>query len=279
MSDFLVNLLRRGAGLPSVVVPRRPDLAAELSRLGDLENEDGGLVTASTNPPATEPVNGPGNPSTSVPAPSGHAQALSREHRAAPAADGEPLVVRAASLPVTPVCDEPPAAISPASPLGHARRGQQGTPGFRQPVSSSTAPAEGPVTPNPEVQSIACPTAPIPLAPRVAAPSEARAHGAASPLGHSAAHGVDAAPLASSPVPSTTPSSLPLTSIAASREAALQVLESGHGPVEPRIEVRIGRIEIRPAPASPPPAQAPRRSPRGFQGHALARRSVDRRWY
>jgi hypothetical protein len=50
---------------------------------------------------------------------------------------------------------------------------------------------------------------------------------------------------------------------------------------EPTVEVRIGRIEVRPPrPPEPPPvpAEAPR-PPRGFDDLALARLGLDRRWY
>lgn len=43
-----------------------------------------------------------------------------------------------------------------------------------------------------------------------------------------------------------------------------------------RIQVSIGRIEIRQA---VPPQPPPRRQPRGFEGQLLARRYLDRRWY
>jgi hypothetical protein len=46
----------------------------------------------------------------------------------------------------------------------------------------------------------------------------------------------------------------------------------------PRIEVRIGRIELR---AAPPPAPQPPPAParRGFDDYALARRYLRQRWY
>jgi hypothetical protein len=46
---------------------------------------------------------------------------------------------------------------------------------------------------------------------------------------------------------------------------------------EPRIEVRIGRIELRSAPP-PPPAPAPA-ARRGFEEFASKRRYQDRKWY
>ncbi|HET9226181.1 MAG TPA: hypothetical protein VFR31_05915 [Thermoanaerobaculia bacterium] len=47
---------------------------------------------------------------------------------------------------------------------------------------------------------------------------------------------------------------------------------------EPRIEVRIGRIEIKSAAPPPrPPARVPR-SPKGFAEHSAARTWRDRKW-
>jgi hypothetical protein len=48
---------------------------------------------------------------------------------------------------------------------------------------------------------------------------------------------------------------------------------------EPRIEVSIGRVEVRFAQAPPAPAQRQSTRPRGFNEYALARRYLDRKWY
>jgi hypothetical protein len=57
------------------------------------------------------------------------------------------------------------------------------------------------------------------------------------------------------------------------------VIEAALEEKEPRIEVSIGRVEVRFTQA--PPAPAPRQSsrPRGFNEYALARRYLDRKWY
>jgi hypothetical protein len=43
----------------------------------------------------------------------------------------------------------------------------------------------------------------------------------------------------------------------------------------PRVQVRIGRVEVQ---MTPPPVPAALRGPRGFAGHSLARRYLDRTW-
>jgi hypothetical protein len=50
-------------------------------------------------------------------------------------------------------------------------------------------------------------------------------------------------------------------------------------PAEPRIEVRIGRVELRAAPPATPPPSPAREERRGFEDYALARRYLRRRWY
>ena len=50
-------------------------------------------------------------------------------------------------------------------------------------------------------------------------------------------------------------------------------------PEEPRIEVRIGRVEIKTAPPPVRPGPAPPKGPKGFREQAAARSYRDRKWY
>ena len=50
-------------------------------------------------------------------------------------------------------------------------------------------------------------------------------------------------------------------------------------PEEPRIEVRIGRVEIKTAPPPVRPAPAPPKGPKGFREQAAVRSYRDRKWY
>jgi hypothetical protein len=59
-----------------------------------------------------------------------------------------------------------------------------------------------------------------------------------------------------------------------------RLVEAAPAEKEPRIEVHIGRVEVRFAqtPSPPSPVRQPSR-PRGFNEYALARRYLDRNWY
>jgi hypothetical protein len=65
----------------------------------------------------------------------------------------------------------------------------------------------------------------------------------------------------------------PATAPALEWPAAAPALET------PRVDVRIGRIEILPAPLAVPPPSTPRRPARGFAEATSARSYRDRRWY
>jgi hypothetical protein len=57
-----------------------------------------------------------------------------------------------------------------------------------------------------------------------------------------------------------------------------RLIEAAPQEKEPRIEVRIGRVEVRFAQTPAPPVRQPSR-PRGFGEYARARRYLDRNWY
>lgn len=273
MSDFLVNLLRRGAGLLSVVAPRRPDLPADLPSPDDPENERQRQADTTINPPA-ERVTSPGDPVSRGVIFSGEAAARTVRD-AAPEVDAERPQVRRASPPATPGRTGPPLepSIAPSPALARPRRHDDS--GLPPPVSESVVPPRG-VTPGPRMRVTGRRDAAASFATRVESSEPPRPDPAGASSMGSAARFDDTGPAAR--VPAAMTSSLRPASIATPREA-IQGVETERDPVEPGIEVRIGRIEIRSTPAPPAPTRAPRRPPRGFEAHASARRALDRRWY
>jgi hypothetical protein len=235
VSDFLLNLLRRGAGLPPAVAPRRPEPPGELFQLDRSAAEDAGASAGGPSAASGRPIS-PLAAGSPAPAPSAPTAASPSGVMAPAAAEGQ----RPAS----------PAAPPRATPPGTDRReGPQPWPVARSTGDRVEAPP--PVSPRP-----------APLAPARPAPR--------------------AAPRATVP-PEPAPATLPPQPLAplAPEEARARppAREESAGPQEPRIEVHIGRIEVRPPAAPPPRAPAPRREPRGFLEHALARRYLDRRCY
>ena len=254
MSGFLANLLRRGAGLPPLVAPRRMDLPADLP-VPDGEEDQEGLSPAVSAPPEPERR----SPETSVsPAPPVPAKAAEAPRTAlvppeAPLLALAPPREQAIQTPASPrpAPEPPPEPAAPFSPQQDDRP--------REAPEMVRVIAAPPPSPPPFTISSETPEERI-TAPPVQPPLPAPAPPPAKPA---VVEPVLLAPI--SPPPET--------------PAALHALDEARPPEEPRIEVRIGRIEIRQAPPPPLPAPAPRREPRGFQEHSLARRYLDRRWY
>ena len=286
MSDFLLNVVRRGAGLPAAVSPRtRPRhegppadaeaLAVDADAAPDVATDrDEPLPVAEPRMSGAvpEPVLAvrpaperasitrmmPDRPHDAVIAP----PRVSREEpqgddrsllRAAPhAGNVSPTVPSAVPPSVEP---ETTPAVRPATTAlwNEAVASPPAAPTVRptsidprlDPVDSVAAPAPGPrsvSTPPPILEPVA----------------EQRAIVADRP-----ADGPMLAPVRLQPA--TTP--------------AVAWPVAGPAPDAPRVDVRIGRIEILPPPAAAPPPAAPRRQPRGFAAETSARSYRDRRWY
>lgn len=275
MSGFLTNLLRRGAGLPPLVAPRRMDLPADLPVPEGEEEWAAPDVLSPADPAMPEPERRRSPEAADSPAP-------------APQAPVKAAEAAAEAMRTAPVPSVPPPVLAQAAQT--APREQAA----RAPVLPKPAPEQPPepAVPPPlrqdqlreaqeTIRVLASPRVNPPLLPvpietrieRIAAPPEEQ------PLSLPAPAPPAATPKAAPPAAAEPP--LPLAPIAPPPEtpAALHALDEAQPPEEPRIEVRIGRIEIRQAPPPPPPAPAPRREPRGFPEHSLARRYLDRRWY
>lgn len=264
MSDFLANLLRRGAGLQPVVVPRRPEVPGEPFPDGDTAEELPQAALAEPVPVAPEPVH--------LPAEAGRIEA--------PPVAPPPQTVQtvAAPKPSPGLSAKPIPAPERYSPMPPAPpRPEQASARQELPVVTTMQPRATPTLGRaampafePEPQPPVLPAAlAATAAPEPPSPVLGRSEDLALPP-----------PPAPSPVPVEREETWPAVAVQPSPEAVAipEILREAAEPEEPRIEVRIGRIEILQAPPPPPPALAPRREPRGFADHTLARRYLDRRW-
>ncbi len=290
MSSYLGNLARRGAGLAPVMAPR-----AEVSPVIPLsdpapfsEPDQGGLETfpVSEKTPAPsgslEPATGallPARPHPPVPSPEGEG-----EKRVS--VEFEVRSPRQSHVPLSP----PVVSVQRHGGLSPIPEDSPPIPAPREQEISPELPAASPVqrvTPEPErslpaaaLASVA-PT-PRPEPPRVTVPV---------PLPESVPPAEPSAtPKVENPsIPEPQALSAPQASLALSsprtpepalppRPRAEPVAPEPPEPAEPRIEVRIGRVELRTAPPPAPPP-APSRERRGFEDHALARRYLRRKWY
>ncbi len=229
MSQFLVNLVRRGAGLPAEASPVPPTVPNFLLPAGGPQ-----AAPVDTPPPPLLPPPSAGSPTT--------ASVRRSSDVAAPVASPIPPPRGVAPAPPPPPPAEPRPEL-PNPPRGSRPRNQTGDPSPPRPEPRPTPHAVSP---------------PAPATPAEEAPP------AIPPPGEDPGH---ALPRPRSPWhPEPTGRLGPM--------GAASVL----APTEPRIQVRIGRVEVgvttRALPA-PPPARAAH----GFADHAWARRYLDRVWY
>ncbi len=338
MSSFLRNLVLRGAGPPSAILPRRlPETVAEQEPGGGAlaprqRGEGGGeglrdwrLVSSAPHPSppaggAREPDGGatggrPSGAEAGALAPrqrgEGRGEGLRNEHALASAPHPNLLPVSGARGPEVgatggrPLGAEAGALVEPGGgALAPRQRGEGRGEGPGDALGLANAPH-----PNPLPVSEA--KGPVGAALVAALPEgghKARAYtvvgGVLAPrdLGEGRGEGLrNPNPQSSAPHPSPLPASGargPDLGATGGRPSGAQAGalvprqwdESwGEGSSSarpaaappPRIEVRIGRIELR-SPEPPPaafPEPAPYRPPRGFAALALARRHLDRRWY
>ena len=258
MSNFLLNLLRRGAGLPSIVAPRMPDLPSDLlGRVGSeiLETESAG---GTPNLPTSRMVRSSDAQTISV-SPSGRVRPSREERPTVPDAQPERPVERTESSRVA--LHTEALTESNTAPRTERARPLAPSPEESRPREASSV-----------VSAVKHTT------PEGRPPRDQDAATFPAPPEHSASRRVDAP--TGTVVPARQPLSalLPPSAIGMLREGE-QVSDRDEREPEPHIEVRIGRIEIRPPAAAPPPMRATRRPPRGFQTYASARRALDRRWY
>jgi hypothetical protein len=273
MSDFLVNLIRRGAGLALGVRPRSFDYPFEFGQsLDPLETQVEGPTLPSAPVIVTPHATFAGAPSP---------PAVS-DHRL----PENPLRLDAASPPVVARAETPPRKsgrlVSAPSP---SRLG----------IAATPVAAVAPETAKPRRAPAAAPDALLPavsgspLSPvleerstvKVARSSDSRTdveRRRSDPELRRRADGTEA----SSPAPSPSIVTAPVLSSLPPAPRASIALPPVAPPARgdaPAVQVQIGRIEIVTPPSPPVAATPPRRSPRGFGDRALSRRHLDRRWY
>ena len=265
MNDFLVNVVRRGAGLPPVLSPE-PSTAPDFS--GVCREPLGG--EADSPPPA--PV-----PPPAAPEPTLIPDIQRSAEPPAPAAFIAPLVSAPASSSLVtpePLADEvePPSGIrAPRSDPGREPQHAQETnrPPL-EPARSGEAPRD-PITGG---------EAPEP-APPVLEPRQPSSHGGTpAPLVTPRRETPEPPPLRAEGSAQVAPRSLgswgpggPPVRLDPAKQAPAPATET------PRIQIKIGRVEVRVA--KPPPAATPRppERARGFGDYSLARLYLDRVWY
>jgi hypothetical protein len=278
MSEFLLNVARRGAGLPAAVSPRRPPRDAELPADPEplaVEAEAApGVATDDAEPPSVAeprlseeiprpvPAVRPGPErarSTRMTAdrPQEPVIALPRASRVERSGDGPSLLpVAPAAGDVSPaVPSTMPASVAPTTPaVPPATTEVRGEPAARPPAPPTVRPTWNGPRPDP-IDSRA---APAPGPPPV---RELAAEERALPAD----------------LPADDPILAPVRLLPATAPVAWPVADPA--PAAPHVDVRIGRIEILPPPAAAPPLVAPRRQPRGFAAETSSRSYRDRRWY
>ena len=254
MSGYLANLARRGAGLAPELAPRAdasvPGFPSErVELIGERE--------AAASPP------GPLSHRPPIFQERGDAEGKEEQDRGSSLS---PLPgARRARGPAPEVRDHPigeshaqstPAPLPPAS---QEKKSPPELPAAPQ-LSQRITPEERPL---PSAAPVPVAPAPGPEPPRVTVPVPESARPAEPSL--PAPPAPQAVPL---PSPRTPEPALP---------PRLRAEPSVPEPTEPRIEVRIGRVELRAAPPPIPPP--PSREGRGFEDYALARSYMRRKWY
>lgn len=284
MSEFLLNVVRRGAGLPTAVAPRerRTDEEPSEDALERVTVEAGpvpGVTPVRSERPAPQPPATAPAPEPAPLAPSGtDRSAVSRttpERRS-----GTFATAAGASRQASPRAERPFTRVQAPS----EETASAGAPTVPTTSAGHAPSAPQPMAPAPAAQAVA-PLRPLPALPRESAgprtghvprvaaspvssiePPPGLRHSASaeppSPEDKAAGEGPPRAPARVQP--------------AAAPVLAWPVADSLPAP---RVDVHIGRIEILPPAVAAPPPSPPRRRPRGFAEHASARSHRDRRWY
>lgn len=270
MSDFLRNLVRRGAGLAAVVAPRGAPPSVEIAAEDVVEEARAAQAAVEPMPPVrARPVRAEVVPEKTQP----------RRMEAAPARAPEKHA-EAAPASVRPASREPQAPASPRREAAREEISRSDVVKREKPVPQAveleahaqpeSAPEvlerpEPPQAPAAAASQVLILRAPAAEAPRREASVQPRqAERPAPPPAQTVVHIV--APRGTAPVAAEG-----ARGAASAIEAEQEREEQQRG-----VEVRIGRIEIHQA--GPPPAPA-RRPVRGFDSEIPARRYLDRRWY
>ncbi|HVT16394.1 MAG TPA: hypothetical protein VHQ90_09485 [Thermoanaerobaculia bacterium] len=287
MSSYLANLARRGAGLTLELAPR----GREAPRLPGPPRESAGGGDPALLPPgdtatavAPEPARTlsapmllPAAPAPRpLPSPPVSPPARATEATGERAASAAGLEARGGEA-----MEAPPAPLKPR----RAERPPAGELGGLAPLAAETARGEGALAPLASFQGSlevagsapGRPSPPPPLpAPTHSLPGRGETLGAPHDAVAASPHPIDRVPGKATAVVEPRPrkADLPLP-----RPAPAAATPPTAETEEPRIEVRIGRIELRTAPPPTPAPARPEAARRGFEEYAAARRYLDRRWY
>jgi hypothetical protein len=275
MSDFLLNVARRAAGVAPVAASIKPAAAPALDAWAGPEALEEGVEETPAPLPPAEPAGEtvpPSPPQRVAETPvRGSAEAVPVVPR--PNTAAEPAGLER-SVRVEHVHVETPRAVEGAA-TGAVAGGAGVSPAVRPAVRAggrdARAPRGAPVTvepAEPERVVVPRPESPAPVGASRAAGSEPIVAARAAPDG--------SARKAQSSAPTPAPSAATLRPRVAAEQPLprQQAMERAAAPPPPRIEVRIGRIDVEIAarPAATPAAPAPvRERPRGFDAYARLR--------
>ena len=265
MSGFLVNLVRRGAGLGPSLLPRsEPTWSSELEGAAPAQSTSALTAPGQSETPAVaaEPSLGPPGPAGPQP------RVLPRD------AEPEPVSPTASSAPPAEPSSPAGAGARPEAPPGPAESTPPASRAEARTELPSPRPTGDPAAPRPPSGSAV--GVPPPASERSPLSEAAARPGATPPVPPPLAPGVgEAGSITPRPRADRPAGALPAR------------LDVRHPPqpeatAAPRVEVRIGRIEVRvtrpPAPQAPP-ASPPAERSGGFERYILARRYLDRGWY
>jgi hypothetical protein len=259
VSDFLLNVARRGAGLPAAVSPRqRPPHEEPLLEDAAASTVEAGRVPEAVADPDEPHMPVEPGPSGAVPEPAPPSRAPNRVSvtRMTPERPAETT-----ATPSRPPREErPPVQRTVARAAPRTTVSAEAAPEPAQPTVR--APSLGPRPRPKDVQQEVASTPP----PRFTSTPSAVHEPVAEQRPIPAEHPADPATLVPVRVQ-------PATAPALAWPVADPTL------VAPHVDVRIGRIEILPAPPAVPLPSAPRRQPRGFAAETSSRSYRDRRWY
>lgn len=245
MSDFIANLARRGAGLPAEVAPQPPALPDFSTGLGEAPQAGEEPAVAPLAPVAQPSVPQAMPPAALEPAAvTGVASVPEVQRVEAPQAPpAAPLALPAAAVAATP----PRTPAAPAAVLPILEPAWNAPEPPSEPVLRPEAPAQAVFPPRSEEPA----PPPVAVLPAEVVSREQTVVVVPRPQEASSPDALSAIPALAAPGPPPDP---------------------------PKIQVRIGKVEVRLNQPLAPVASSPQPR-RGFDEYALSRRYLDRKWY
>jgi hypothetical protein len=290
--SFLADLARRGAGLAPVPVPARrpPDAGVEAPGFDQVSDQVFDQARGAVEPVAENwaaklaPVEFlTPDPSPIALPPPGEGRHRPKEKRED---DVEPAVRNLPPLePPTPTAMRFPPLPGGGRAMGEGGQGGEVLPAApAQPIKLETAAPPTPrATATLSISERVAPEAPAPRAAshRMAEPPAPRPSAEPTLIAMSPAPTPPISPLLETPPTSLISPTPPTPPPPQSPPAPAAAISEASAEPEPRIEVRIGRVELRVDRPAPPPAPLPAPPPRtrpDFSDYARARRGIGRRW-